>query len=384
VLCLLWTVIFFQFSQISIDIDDINETIEIEPEDPCIKYAVSCEDGSQAAMAILGRQKVTEIKWIGISRALCDVSLVERSASSSTVFASMHMRRPPNTDGQYNSHHVYLDGDLVNVSLGVEIPLKNGSIIALYGPTGFAYQVCICQNIENANATANETTNITSNSSPKRQKINTAEAGMSDNEHHVPTERERIRQRAYKVMEDEFKCALCTDILVKSTFAFPCSHAFCKDCSELYATTNKKSTSSCNKVGTCPTCMGDVLSWMSARSYDSQVWSFALQGCFERSDAEEYLRRREQAGDDAPTEEERGSILNTSEGGENDNDVTISRSSLLINKQPETNHVVKTLPPMNSTDMISNANNGLMNVKMAAYNPSPQYRLTNDGTICID
>jgi hypothetical protein len=58
---------------------------------------------------------------------------------------------------------------------------------------------------------------------------------------------------------------------------------------------------------------------------------------------------------------------------------------LLINKQPETNHVVKTLPPMNSTDMIRNANNGLMNVKtMAAYDPSPQYRLTNDGTICID
>jgi hypothetical protein len=181
---------FFQFSQISIDIDDVDDTIEIEPEDPCIKYAVNCEDGSKAATAILGRQKVTEIKWIGISRALCDVSLVERSASSSTVFASMHMRRPPNTDGQYNSHHVYLDGDLVNAALGVEIPLKNGSIIALYGPTGFAYQVCICQNIENA--TANETANIASN--PKRQKINTAEAGMSDNNEHVPTERERIRQ----------------------------------------------------------------------------------------------------------------------------------------------------------------------------------------------
>lgn len=350
----------------------------MKPEDPCVKYAVNCEDGSKAAMAILGRQRVTEIKWIGISRALCDISLVERSSS---VVASMRMRRPPNTDGQYNSHHVHLDGNLVNASLGVEIPLKNGSIIALYGPTGFAYHVCICQNIENADVTATETANITSNSSPKRQKINTSE-GMSDNEH-VPTERERIRQRAYKVMEDEYKCALCTDILVKSTFAFPCSHAFCKDCSELYATV-KKSTTSCNKVGTCPTCMGDVLSWMSARSYDSQVWSFALQGCFEPTDAEEYLLRREKAGDDAPTEEERGSILNSSEG-ERDNYATISRSSLLINRQPEKNHIVKTLPPMNSIDMISNANNGLINVKkMTAHDPSPQYRLTNDGTICID
>ena len=326
-------------------------------------------------MAILGRQKVTKIKWIGISRALCDVSLVERSSS---VVASMRMRRPPNTLLEYNSHRVFLNGILVQAPLGAELPLTNGTIIALYGPTGFAYQVSVCQNIKNANATVSETANIACNSSPKRQKINNSE-GMSGNEY-VPTERERIRQRAYKVMEDEFKCALCTDILVKSTFAFPCSHAFCKDCSELYAT--KKSR---NKVGTCPTCMGDVLSWMSARSFDSQVWSFALQGCFELSDAEEYLRRREEAGDDAPTEEERGSILNSSEGGERNNDVTISRSSLLINKQPETNYVVKSLPPMNSTDMISNANNGLVNVdKMSANEHPPQYRLTNDGTICID
>lgn len=325
-------------------------------------------------MAILGRQKVTEIKWIGISRALCDVSLVERSSS---VVASMRMRRPPNTHLEYNSHHVYLDGTLVNAALGAELPLTNGIIIALYGPTGFAYQVSVCQNIENADATVSETANIACNSSPKRQKINNLEGNE-----YVPTERERIRQRAHRVMEDEFKCALCTDILVKSTFAFPCSHAFCKDCSELYVT--KKSTTSC-KVGTCPTCMGDVLSWMSARSYDSQVWSFALQGCFERTDAEEYLRRREKAGDDAPTEEERGSISNSSEG-ERDNYATISRSSsLLINRQPETKYIVKTLPPMNSTEMIRNANNGLMNVKsITAHDPSPQYRLTNDGTICID
>jgi hypothetical protein len=127
-----------------IDIDDIDDTKVIEPEDPCVKYAVNCEDGSKAATAILGRQRVTKIKWTGLSRALCDVSLVERSAaSSSEVFALMRMRRPPNEDGQYNSHCVFLDGNVVNASLGAEIPLTNGSIIALHGPSGFAYQVCI-------------------------------------------------------------------------------------------------------------------------------------------------------------------------------------------------------------------------------------------------
>jgi hypothetical protein len=66
--------------------------------------------------------------------------------------------------------------------------------------------------------------------------------------------------------------------------------------------------------GRCPTCRGDVMEWMPARSYDTQVWSFALQGCFERSNAEYYIERRAQAGEPPPTEEERGSILNIGAG----------------------------------------------------------------------
>ena len=55
--------------------------------------------------------------------------------------------------------------------------------------------------------------------------------------------------------------------------------------------------------GRCPTCRGDVMDWMPTRSYDTQVWSFALQGCSERSNAEYYIERQAQAGEPPPTDE---------------------------------------------------------------------------------
>jgi hypothetical protein len=310
---------------------DVDGTETIKQEDPTLKYAVKYEDGSMAALVTLGRQKGTGIVWKLISRAICDVSLSDKASS---VVATMRMRKPPNTqvqDGQLvrNSHSVFLDGNLVKAPLGGELPLANGSIIALYGPTGFAYQVHIIDNDTNDAAAG-----------AKRQRTNPAEEVPIAKEKNGPlTERERICQSACNVMKDEYKCALCFDILVKSTFAYPCSHAFCKDFSvgltnaaagaaaavapsspsSMTADVTVSSTSvvgtmltiaTC-KVGTCPTCMGDVLSWMPTRSYDTQVWSFALQGCFERSDAEEYLKRLLKAGVDAPTEEERRSILNS-------------------------------------------------------------------------
>jgi hypothetical protein len=90
---------------------------------------------------------------------------------------------------------------------------------------------------------------------------------------------------------------------------------------------------------------------MPARSYDTQVWSFALQGCFERSNAEYYIERRAQAGEPPPTEEERGSILNIGAGeggntidkqkmvGSGAIDLPPSVVSLLSNKQPNTTKI---------------------------------------------
>ncbi len=62
----------------------------------------------------------------------------------------------------------------------------------------------------------------------------------------------------------------------------------------------------------CPTCHGNVVEvWMPTRFYDAMVWLFALQGFLDSSDTEKYLEmRRAIAGEDNPTEEERGSIMN--------------------------------------------------------------------------
>jgi hypothetical protein len=105
--------------------------------------------------------------------------------------------------------------------------------------------------------------------------------------------------------------------------------------------------------GRCPTCRGDVMDWMPARLYNTQVWSFALQGCSEteRSNAEYYIERQAQAGEPPPTEEERGSILNIGAGeGGNTTDkqkmvdsgainLPPSVVSVLSNKQPKMTNI---------------------------------------------
>ncbi|KAL3785272.1 hypothetical protein ACHAW5_008286 [Stephanodiscus triporus] len=381
---------------IDVDNDDIMPEV--------VKHALKYEDGSTAATTILGRQKGTGIKCVTISRALCDVSLAEKSSSP---VASMRMRKPPNAarpDGELakTSHHVHLDGELVRAPLGEEIPLTNGSIIALYGATGFAYQV-IFQNDDGDAADAEGARQPDfGRSSPKRKKPHPEEETLVEKKRQ-PTERERIRQRAHKVMEEEFTCAMCMDILVKSTFAFPCSHAFCEKCSKSIvnaaaaaaapipsSSAAADTVSSSSTKGKCPTCRGDVLEWMPARSYDTQVWSFALQGCFEKTDAEDFLERRQLVGEDPPTEEERGSILNIGEGEEgNTTDKKMTEHTAkckyvasLSNKKPETTNFIRTLPRLNSTEMISNANNGIQVVNLAAYN----YRVksADNDVICID
>jgi hypothetical protein len=126
---------------------------------------------------------------------------------------------------------------------------------------------------------------------------------------------------------------------------YPCSHAFCEECSQSMT------------KGQCPTCRGEVKGWMPALSFDTIVWAAALQGCFEKDDAKYYLERREGCGETAATEEERGSILNSGEGGTMDGGMTNGLVSHTPALQPTANFI-KTLPPMYLS--VSNGNrNGL-------------------------
>ncbi|KAL3817537.1 hypothetical protein ACHAXA_003710 [Cyclostephanos tholiformis] len=435
---------------INVDDDEIDDIVPGR-----VEYARKYDDGSTAATIILGRQKYTGIKCVAISRALCDISLTEKktsaSSSSSSLFASMRMRKPPNTAhvatpsfkdvgdllvttsrSNNNNHHVHLDGELVKAPLGGEIPLTNGSIIALYGEIGFAYRVSILQHDDDGGGefddvvVASSSADLVcgSNNGPnKRMRANppvdvTTTHRAEEGERRQPTERERIRQRAHRVMMEEFTCAMCMDVLVRSTFAYPCSHAFCENCSKCITNAAVDAKSICTfsssvpptalpsnmTKGKCPTCRGDVMEWMPARSYDTQVWSFALQGCFDRSDAEDYLDRRRSMGEDPPTEEERLSILNICEGEEEGEDTHVQKStvgsggavnvlpsyvtSLSTNKQPEMSRFIGALPQLNSSAVgMSDSSNGMQVVDLAGYLPPElEYRVksADNDVICID
>lgn len=297
-----------------------------------VQHAKSYKDGSIAAIVTLGRNNSTLIKWTFLSRGLCDVSLTRArqkgkkspvvdllaSPGAQTVgqkseddekkgeatgesngdqkkcdkqpaaAAFLGMRKPK------GKHCVYLNAVQVNKPLGRdgETPLNDGAIISLYGPTGFAYQVCISQS-EKAGAAA-----APKSPKAKRQKANPKE---DDDE---PTPLEKVRTRGHELVVGECTCAMCMDILVQSTFALPCLHPFCKECAAQLG-------DSC-----CPTCREEVEDWRPARNFDSMIWGLALQGCFQPEDAKAFLERREEGGEDAPTDLERDSILrNTKIGG---------------------------------------------------------------------
>ena len=456
------------------DDDDVDDDDGTPSHHPTV-YARKYDDDNIVATTVLGRQKFTGIKCVAISRALCDVSLYEGKSRSSmsSPFASMRMRKPPNTttsegtstdggdngknenDNSNHHHRVHLDGELVNAALGEEVPLSDGSIISLYGEVGFAYRVSIFRDDRDDDVGASSSSSSSSSSSPadrvvrngidddgpanKRNRANPPGEGTTNTTTNTTdqreddgggagtwaaagggdvlrrcattTERERIRRRAHDVMMEEFTCAMCMDVLVKSTFAYPCSHAFCSLCSmritDAAATGVDARTSGNTKKttrGKCPTCRGDVVEWMPARSYDTQVWSFALQGCFDVSDAMDYLERRASMGEDPPTEEERGSILNICAGVEGE-DAKIRRTSVVgsvgagnalqsyvtsrsAGQRTEMNKIIGTLPKMNSSAaMISNANNGMKVVDLAGYfRPVSHYsaKSADNDVICID
>ena len=204
-------------------------------------------------------------------------------------------------------------------------------------------------------------------------------------------------------MVAECECAMCMNVLIKSTFAYPCGHAFCRECSQdvdnAAASNNTTANAARNtrgtlkRRGTCPTCRSPVEGWMQARAFDTLVWSVALQGCFERSDAEEYLRRREEADEAAPSEEERGSILNIEEGesGQSNNSNMYMMGAMMMNGLVSHNPSMQPLPPQNPAQMIANANNG-NNVSSSMMYQLPTRRRQNraksssgdNEVICID
>ncbi|KAL3795750.1 hypothetical protein HJC23_008237 [Cyclotella cryptica] len=219
------------------------------------------------------------------------------------------MRKDP------SQHYVHIDGIAVSEPIGLKIPLQDGSIISLWGQTGFAYLVKIlCDNQDDQEAKPNNHNVNVKCQHDKVSNQSTCQKRRADsppsppNSPKKPTPHQDIRRRGHQLMVGEQTCSLCMDILIRSTFAYPCGHAFCAEC-----------TGKCCNV--CPTCRGHVQGWMPARSFDTIIWATALQGCLDPEDAKSYLQRRKESGEEEPTIHEKECILGKAaqkeNGGEN-------------------------------------------------------------------
>mmetsp|Transcript_3655 Transcript_3655/g.7070 ORF Transcript_3655/g.7070 Transcript_3655/m.7070 type:complete len:503 (+) Transcript_3655:73-1581(+) len=423
--------------------DDHNPTPEV------VRYAKLYEDGSIAAITHLGRNTTTGIRWTAVSRALCDVSLNRSSStpgtgsgggkkavcmvdlaasppgqtqsqtSSSTISGESqsddgghnkpkHLVHPHDAGGEVaaaflsmrkapQQHYVFLDGELVAKPLGRELPLPHGSIISLYGPTGFAYEVVISQNDDMETnsmdaAEINDGCVVVGETNSKKRKANPSAKTKAESPKRAkrqPQPHQEHRKRAHGLMIGEFTCAMCMDILVKSTFSYPCMHAFCEKCSRDISNAVAPSNGARNRTnrGTCPTCRGQVEGWGAARSFDTIVWAAAMQGCFERDDAEYYLERREECGEDAPTVVERECILNDTKGGNDGGRGKLyGGRNLYLPPNPslqQSTTLIRTLPPLFPTASNSHPNNGNHSGLGGRKRP-PNLGMSNDDIICID
>ena len=92
------------------------------------RATITLEDTNEVVK--LGRGDITNIKWIAISRELCDIYY---DSKYNTAYLTMKKDKA--------QHAVYLNGMAVNLPVGIKIPMKDSDILSLYGPTGFAYRI---------------------------------------------------------------------------------------------------------------------------------------------------------------------------------------------------------------------------------------------------
>eukprot|EP00956_Cyclotella_meneghiniana_P017719 scaffold29125_cov64-Cyclotella_meneghiniana.AAC.1 len=99
------------------------------PEDEDPRMTIHLSSGKEL---IIGRNKSTGIKSEWISRNLCTLSISDSSTTASTT-ATLLVKKPQ------KMHGVHVDGKIVDESQ--KAVLSDGSILSLYGPYGYAYQV---------------------------------------------------------------------------------------------------------------------------------------------------------------------------------------------------------------------------------------------------
>jgi len=262
-----------------VDLDDLDE--ETFEDSGIIVHAKRKDgDGPLVCNFILGRRHETGIFFSCISRSCCRV-ILRQSGGQVVAELTMNIIR--------KKHKCHLNGKQVESSIGEAAVLSDGDILSLHGPYGFAYRVEI---------TTTATTCESNLASPSPKKKLKSDAPPKDDESKREVVHQDVANEARKNQLKDFECPFCYCIIVKAAVAQPSGQAFCKECLDDHLNGSASWVDGKPIEGQTP-----------SKVLDSIIFNAALQGQFDKEDADEYLKRREEMGFDPPTERERDNIL---------------------------------------------------------------------------
>lgn len=206
--------------------------------------------------AVLGRNMVTQIKDIILSRNLCEI-LVTPSGGMYVM-----MRKLP------GKHHVSLNGINLATGEGEYTEVRNGSTLSLYQDK-YPYRVKLKEK--------NMLTPSDAEANAKRKNEEANERIRNEND----IEEKTVLKTAQEMMVHEMTCSICMDIIVKATIASPCGHCYCASCIRDVK----------QKDDECPNCRTKIESLTWTRSIDSIIWGMVVRGEFEIDDVKHFLSR---------------------------------------------------------------------------------------------
>jgi hypothetical protein len=337
------------------DVVDVDNSYVDHPEPT--RYARMDNDGNYSCELKLGRSEFSSVSWNKISRSLCDIGMTRVSNnndnnSSNDVTAWIKMRKG------VDQHMVHLNGKLLTRPIGQQFRIEDNSIISLFGATGFAYRI----KIESNGAVINRSEIVASRKRGATITDNTSQPNYGKNQNAKRHKHPGVLQDAHSLIENSTECPLCCEIFVKTVAIHPCGHNFCEGCAETHFSMNTcTDDTTTNGKTECPICRGLIQGFTRNRLVDSLIWAVALNGCFDRDDASSYLKRRENAKMDAPTDEQKECILRCAKG-EQEGIMSGNHMNEPVFMEPKpltssTKKYIPTLPPMSISQARAKLNN---------------------------
>lgn len=212
-------------------------------------------DGS---IITLGKNATTQIADAGL----------KRKCVSLQIFSGTNQLRMTRAIAQ----QVSVNGELVQGEDGVVL-LVAGDILGLHSPE-VAYEFKVV--VDQGTLTKTEKKEDTPASVSQDEEDFNLGASTSNAAEAAATAQHK------SAIADEFSCAYCLEILVRTTTLVPCGHSFCRGCVE-----NQKE---------CPTCRGAVQTTVHCRSLDNVIATMVAHpqvSVFSADDMEKYTERAE-------------------------------------------------------------------------------------------